>query len=259
MSARHIGIANLRAGAAQPASANGTNRNARRFTSLPSPRERRRRSSPTRALTSVVAVASTSSTTASASSEPQGTCRSMLQWNDWRLTTKMRIRLISHPSARPTTSPMPLTDQSFGRQHGGDLPPRDADVPQHAELAPPREHQRAERRRQADQAERDRGRLQRIGHRERAVEDAQRHGTDVAGRRERRARRPRQRAPRVRAARRRRGASGIEDQRGIVRRGVAGQLRIQRAVDDDRALLPRIVAPHAGDGEWRHRARRAAA
>ena len=39
---------------------------------------------------------------------------------------------------------MPLIDQPLGGQHAGDLPSRHADMPQHAELAPPREHQRAE-------------------------------------------------------------------------------------------------------------------
>ena len=83
--------------------------------------------------------------------------------------------------------------EALGGEHRGDLAPRHAEVPQHAELATAREHQRAERRRQARESDDDRDREQRIRHRERAIEDAQRERADLAGRREREPRRVRNR------------------------------------------------------------------
>jgi hypothetical protein len=53
-------------------------------------------------------------------------------------------------------------------------------VPKHAELAPPGEHDRADARREPEQADEDGDGLQRVGHRERAIENPQRCGLDLA-------------------------------------------------------------------------------
>ena len=81
----------------------------------------------------------------------------MPQWNDWRLTTWISTRLISQPSAKPTSEADGADRQALAGEHGADLPPRHADVAQHAEFAPPRKHQRAERRRKSEQADDHRG------------------------------------------------------------------------------------------------------
>jgi hypothetical protein len=64
--------------------------------------------------------------------------------------------------------------RAFARHHGQDLPPREAQMRQQAELLAPRQHLRAEARRHAEQADGDGHGLQPVGHGEAAVEDAQR-------------------------------------------------------------------------------------
>ena len=75
-------------------------------------------------------------------------------------------------------------DRAFGGDDGEDLAPRQAEVDEQAELLAPRQHLRREARRDAEQADRDRHRLQPVGDGEAAVEDAQRRGADLARRRE---------------------------------------------------------------------------
>ena len=43
--------------------------------------------------------------------------------------------------------------------------------------------------------------------------------------------------------------AGREPERGVVRVAIAGQRDVALALDHERALLARVVAPHAGDGE----------
>src|SRR5436190_24041576 len=59
-----------------------------------------------RALPRAVSVASPTSAIASTASATQGTCSAMPQWNDCRLTTWTRIRLIANPSTTPHATPM---------------------------------------------------------------------------------------------------------------------------------------------------------
>ena len=74
--------------------------------------------------------------------------------------------------------------RAFGGEHRADLPARHAEMAQHAELPAPRDHQRAERGRQPDEPDRHRGELERVGHRERAVERRERQRADLAGKRD---------------------------------------------------------------------------
>ena len=94
------------------------------------------------------------------------------------------MRLIDETERQPDREPDRADDEAFGREHRADLPPRHPDVTQHAELAAPRERERAERRRQADEADHDGGELQRVGHRERPVEHPQRQAANFARRRD---------------------------------------------------------------------------
>ncbi len=178
--------------------------------------------------------------------------RSMPQWNDCRFTTWISTRLIAKPSTRPTASPMPLTRSPSLASIVGDLPPRDTDVAQHAELALPREHQRAERRRQSDQPDRDRGGEQAIGDRERAVEHAQRDRADLARRREREA------ATRREGARRAARAAAIDrDARCEPQRGVRRARYRRSCARTRRAAITR--APVAVRSRATHPRRRSAA
>ena len=143
-------------------------------------------------------------------------------------------------------------DEAFGREHRGDLPPRHAEVAQHAELAPAREDERAERRRESREADHDRHREQRIRHRERAIEDAQRERADLARRGKREARSIGKRGIDA-LAQLRRGRVLREPDRDVGGIVVAGHRDVGRTRDHDRPLLARVVAPHARHDE---RARR---
>jgi len=68
---------------------------------------------------------------------------------------------------------------AFRGEHGADLRTGEAEVAQHAELAPPREHDGAEAGREPEQADQHRHGLHRIGDGEAAVEDAQRQLPDL--------------------------------------------------------------------------------
>ena len=62
-----------------------------------------------RALAVAVAAAATSMTAQNAASGTHGIAMSMLQWNDCRFTTWIRIRLMTAPSPSPTARPSALT------------------------------------------------------------------------------------------------------------------------------------------------------
>ncbi len=133
----------------------------------------------------------------------------------------------------------------FERQHAQHLAPRETEMAQHAELAPPRPGERREAGGHARERDEDRRRLQRVGGGEGAVEDGERAAVDVARVVELRAghasrspsRGPRNRL-RVRARR--------EVDRDVVRERVAGDGAIVREVDHERAPGARVVAEGAG-------------
>ena len=138
--------------------------------------------------------------------------------------------------------------EALGREHGADLPPGQPEVAQHPELAPAREHQRAEARRQAGEPDHQRDELEHVGDRERAVEGLHRARPDLA-----------RRGDLERVAARQRGANRAPDragvgavgepERGVARVAVAGEPDVAVALDDHCAVLPDVVAPHAGHGE----------
>ena len=163
--------------------------------------------------------------------------------------TCMRTRLISQPSARPASHAEPADDQAFDREHRADLAARHAEVAQHAELAPPRERLRTEARAHAEEADQHGGDFQRVGDRERAIEYRERDRLQLA-RRWRSRRLPRPRKPRACAARRSSSVAPLARcSAASFARASPGELRVERAVDDDRAVLPRVVAPDAGHRE----------
>ncbi len=108
----------------------------------------------------------------------------MLQWNDCRFTTWIRIKPINQPRKHPTSSPARAGQRALGCEHRADLQARHADVPEHAELASARQHLARQTARESEQTDADGGRLQRVGHGERAVEDPQAQAADLAGLRE---------------------------------------------------------------------------
>jgi len=143
--------------------------------------------------------------------------------------------------------------RAFTRHHGQDLPARQAQVCQQAELLAPGQHLCAEARRHAEQADRNGHGLQPVGDSKTAVEDAQRGGADLGGRGElqpsvepgslRRAGTHSRRAAHVRLH-----LGGVcpigQPQGQVVHAPVAGQALIVMAVDHDGAGLPGVVAPH---------------
>ena len=135
--------------------------------------------------------------------------------------------------------------RAFGGEHAADLAARQPEVAQHAELAPAREHHGAEARRQAEEADQHRDRFHGIGDGEAAVEDAQRDVADLArvGDLERLAAGKRaQRAHQLGRAR-----AGREPCGAIVHPVVAGEPHVFRAVDEEGAVLARVVAENADD------------
>jgi len=64
--------------------------------------------------------------------------------------------------------------RAFAGDDGEDLPSRQAEVDEQAELLAPRQHLRRKARSNSEQADRDRHGLQPVGHGEASVEDAQR-------------------------------------------------------------------------------------
>ena len=137
--------------------------------------------------------------------------------------------------------------QSFPRQHGADLPPCHADVAQHAELAPACQHQRAEAGRQAGQTEQHRHGLQRIGHREGAIENRQRGGADFPRCGDIQCCRPRQVTQGLAQWRKRR--TRCQPEAGLAGAGITPQAQPVGARHQQRALLPGVIAPHPGDVE----------
>ena len=137
--------------------------------------------------------------------------------------------------------------RAFRREHAADLPARKAEVAQHAELAPAREHHCAEARRQPKEPHQHRHRLHRISHGKAAIEDAQRQRADLAGIGHVELFAARQRLQRLHQRRRRRARR--EPDRGVVHPPIAGELGIVRAVYEDRAVLAGVVSEHAGHGE----------
>ena len=113
-----------------------------------------------------------------------GSSSSIVQWKLCGLTTLTRTTLTAMPSARPSAGADAGPDRAFGGDDGEDLAPRQAEVGEQAELLAPRQHLRREARGDAEQADRDRHRLQPVGDGEAAVEDAQRRRADLARRRE---------------------------------------------------------------------------
>ena len=85
---------------------------------------------------------------------------------------------------QPQPQPGNATNQAeacaFRRQHRHDLPPRDADMAEHAEFAGPGKGLRRKAGGDADQPDDDGDRLQRIGHGKALVENRQRHGPHLA-------------------------------------------------------------------------------
>jgi hypothetical protein len=154
------------------------------------------------------------------------------------------------PRTRPRPAPTPVQTGAFGGDDGEDLAPRQAEVGEQAEFLPARQHLRREARGDAEQADRDRDRLQPVGDGEAAVEDPQRRRADLARRRE-------LEQGRVEAARggepaqlvfdRGGAGAGSEPEGEIVDALVAAQPAPVGAVDDDRSRLARIVAPDAAN------------
>ena len=156
-----------------------------------------------------------------------------------------------HPAEREAHRETQSAHQEpLSGEHGADLSPRHSEVAQHAELAPPREHQRAEARGEPEEADDHSHRLERIGHREGAIEDLERDFADLSGAGDLEVRRARdarldlaRHARRVRARR--------EPQCRVVGVGVARMAQVLVALDQHRALLARVIAPDACDGEAR--------
>ena len=164
-----------------------------------------------------VAAAAASITAQNTASGAHGIARSMLQWNDCRFTTWIRIRLMTRRArARPRAER--ADGEALGRQHGADLPLGSCRGGAASELAATREHQRAEARREAGEPDHQRDELEHVGDRERAIERLQRALPDLARRGEleesppgtaaRIARRPRPDQHRRRARARRRSRCG---------------------------------------------------
>ena len=168
------------------------------------------------------------------------------------------MRLIDESERQPDREPDRADDEAFGREHRADLPPRHAEVAQHAELAAPRERERAERRRQADEADHDGSELERVGDGERPIERPQRQAANFARRCDLEPIAARNIAPQRRFDCGQVGAFG-EPQRAVGDGAIAGHFDIARELDRDRALLPRVIAPDAADGEARWLSRRSAA
>ena len=122
-------------------------------------------------------------------------------------------------------------------------PAREAEVAQHAEFAPAREHDSAEARREPEEAHHHRYGLHRVGDGEAAIEDAQRHFADLARLGDVELLAARQCAQRGDHLGGRRAGRAIAHRRspsGLRQRYVVG------AVDKHGAVLARIVAEHPG-------------
>ena len=132
----------------------------------------------------------------------------------------------------------------FCGDDGEQLPPREAEVAQQAELLAPRQHLGRQARGNADKADDDGHRLQVVGDGKAAVEDAQRSLAQLAGGGEVQHRRVGQQR-----AQRRHHASGLgagcEPQRQVGEARVPGDLPVVRALHRHRAELARKVAVHA--------------
>ena len=175
----------------------------------------------------------------------------MVQWKLCGLTTCTSTTDTASPSARPAKRADQRPGRAFAGDHGQDLPAREAQVREQAELLAPRQHLRAEAGGDAEQADADRHRLQPVGDGEAAVEDAQR----------------RLRASRAAEANSSSGAAGagglaqrLLHLRRVARRArarqlqvvdarVAGEALVVAAVQQHGAGLPHVVAPDAGDDE----------
>ena len=186
----------------------------------------------------------------------------MVQWKLCGLTTFTSTALTATPSARPSTAPTPVQTAPSAATTATICAPRQPEVREQPELLAPRQHLRREAGGDAEQADRDRHRLQPVGDGEAAVEDAQRRRPDLARRRELEQRavvaelvgEPAQ--ARLDLAGRR---SGLEPERHVVDAPVAGEALPVAGVEHDRAVLARVVAPDAAHEHRLARCRPAAA
>ena len=135
--------------------------------------------------------------------------------------------------------------RAFLRQHPANLATGQAEVTEHAELAPPGRRQRGETGRDTSQADDDGDRFEQVGDGEGAVENTQAERPDLS--------RPSdfQHARAGQGGQRRSHPAGIgircQIDRCIIDQTVAGQAAVVGQVDHDGAGLPRIVAPDTRD------------
>ena len=180
-----------------------------------------------------------------------GSSRSMVQWKLCGLTTLTSTTLTARPSSRPSSAPARGPDGAFGGDDAEHLRARQA----RGAASRPNSLRRASTCAEKlapmpNSPMRDRDRLQPVGHREAAVEDAQRRGADRAGRRELEQRAVEAELAGERAQRCADGVdlgAGAQPQRDVVDAQVAGQALVVGAGERDRR--------HAGA---RSRARRRA-
>ena len=109
-----------------------------------------------------------------------GSSRSIVQWKLCGLTTLTSTTLTARPSSRPSSAPAAVQTAPSPATTASTCAPRQAEVREQAELLAPRQHLRREAGGDAEQADRDRHRLQPVGDGEAAVEDAQRGRADLA-------------------------------------------------------------------------------
>ena len=168
--------------------------------------------------------------------EPQAGAGSIVQWKLCGLTTFTSTTLTAMPEHEAEQRADRGPDRAFGRDDGERPGARvKPEVREQAELLAPRQHLRREARGDAEQADRDRHRLQPVGDGEAAVEDAQRDGADLARRGEFEQRLAGQLAARVAAASARSCAPHCacsrrrEPERDVVDAPVAAQRASRRA------------------------------
>ena len=96
-----------------------------------------------RPLHTAVKAAAAISVTESTPSCHSGTAKSMLQLNDWRLTTYTSTRLKRAAQDQAVEDAERAHEHALAREHADHLPAEHADMAQHAELGAPRERRRA--------------------------------------------------------------------------------------------------------------------
>ena len=138
-------------------------------------------------------------------------------------------------------------DGALPSEHGADGAPAHADVPQHPELAPAGKRLRAEAHADAEQTDQHRCDFQRVGHRERAVEERERVGAHLAGAGDFDALGISEALAQGALDAGQCRAGGNPDCRVIGQR-VSGEVHVELPVDGNRTALAHVVAPDAGHG-----------